>query len=76
VDAATGFTPKGALSMKDVYQQINQRSWTWYWTPVIRRSVMADDFVYAISDGGIRVANVNSLDQPISTVVYPPNFYY
>jgi len=76
VDANSGFTPRGALSMRDVYQQINQRNWTWYWTPAIRRSVMADDFVYAISDGGIRVANVNSLDQPISTVVYPPSFYY
>ena len=32
-----------------------------------RRSV-PDDFVYAVSDAGIRVANVNALGTPIATV--------
>lgn len=72
VDPVTGFTPRGALTMKDVYQEVNYENWTWYWTPMIRRSVMADDFVYAVADSGIRVANVNSLDQPIATVLFPP----
>ena len=33
----------------------------------VRRSVMADDFVYAISDAGIRVANIANLSAPIAT---------
>ena len=33
---------------------------------------MADDFVYAISSGGVRVANVNALDQPVATALFDP----
>jgi uncharacterized secreted protein with C-terminal beta-propeller domain len=72
VDAETGFTPRGAVTMRDVYQSSNFNNWSYYWTPYIRRSVMADDFVYAISDSGIRVANVNSLSTPLATVTFNP----
>jgi hypothetical protein len=67
IDAMTGFTPRGAISMKDLYQTYTYSGWTYYWEPYVRRSVMADDFVYAISDSGIRVANVNALGTPIAT---------
>ena len=79
LDPATGFTARGAVNMKDVYMTSTWNQWTWYWQPWVRRSVMADDFVYAISDAGIRVANVNSLGTPIATalfdraVVVPPS---
>ncbi len=68
VDATAGFTPKGAISMKDMYQVQNYYGWTYYWTPYVRRSVMADDFVYAISDSGIRSANIANLSAPLATV--------
>ena len=67
VDPLTGFTPRGDISMRDMYQVESYSNWTYYWTPQVRRSVMADDFVYAISDSGIRVANVNNLSAPIAT---------
>lgn len=67
VDTAAGFSDVGALSMTDMYVQYNDRSWTWYWTPQVRRSVMADDYVYAISDAGVRVAKVDSLQSPLVT---------
>lgn len=67
VDAATGFTSRGAISMRDMYQVERYSNWTYYWTPWVRRSIMADDYVYAISDSGIRVANVASLSTPIAT---------
>lgn len=70
VDAQTGFTVKGTLSMKDVYVTYNDADWTWYWSPWIRRSVMADDFVYAISDAGIRVANIADLSTPLATTTF------
>jgi hypothetical protein len=63
----TGFTPKGAISMRDLYQVEQWSNWTYYWSPQVRRSVMADDFVYAISDSGIRAANVTNLSAPLST---------
>ncbi|MFZ5470025.1 MAG: beta-propeller domain-containing protein [Myxococcota bacterium] len=68
VDPTTGFTPKGALSMKDLYTSYTDYGWYYYWTPMVRRSVMADEFVYAISDAGIRVADVANLASPIATV--------
>jgi uncharacterized secreted protein with C-terminal beta-propeller domain len=70
VDPATGFSVRGAVNMKDIYMSSTYSSWTWYWRPAVRRSVMADDFVYAISDAGIRVAHVDSLATPIKTVLF------
>jgi hypothetical protein len=72
VDTATGFTPVGAVSMADVYQVHNYRNWSWYWTPNVRRSVMADDYVYAISDAGVRVSHVSNLQAPLATTYFQP----
>jgi len=33
----------------------------------VRRSVMADDFAYAISDAGIRVAPIDNPSQTVGT---------
>ncbi|MCS6912577.1 MAG: beta-propeller domain-containing protein [Myxococcales bacterium] len=75
IDTTTGIQGLGALSMKDVYQVHNDREWTWYWTPYVRRSVMASsregqDYVYAISDAGVRVANLERIATPLSTVLF------
>jgi hypothetical protein len=67
VDPVTGFTPKGAVGMRDLYQVQRYSNWAYYWTPFVRRSVMADDFVYAISDAGVRVAHIANLAAPIAT---------
>jgi uncharacterized secreted protein with C-terminal beta-propeller domain len=75
VDPATGFTPVGALSMKDVYQTINHSKWSWTYSPHVRRSVMADDYVYAISDAGVRSAHVSNLSQPLATSRFDPITY-
>ncbi|MBL8957258.1 MAG: beta-propeller domain-containing protein [Myxococcaceae bacterium] len=70
VDTQTGFTHKGAVAMKDLFRVHNYYGWSYYWQPSVRRSVMADDFVYAISDAGIRVANINALGTPVATVAF------
>lgn len=67
VDPLLGFTTRGSVSMKDMYSIYQYGPWTYYWEPYVRRSVMADDFVYAISDSGIRVANINNLNAPIAS---------
>lgn len=72
VDATTGFSPVGALSMTDVYQTYRSKDWTWYWTPHVRRSVMADDYVYAITDAGVRVSHVQALGTPLVTTRFQP----
>ena len=75
VDANTGFTPVGAVSMKDVYQTVNYRQWSWTYSPHVRRSVMADDYVYAITDAGVRVSHVSNLAQPLATTRFDPLSY-
>lgn len=70
VDPNTGFTAKGGISMKDVYQVSTYYNGSYYWTPQARRSVMADDFVYSISDAGLRVANIADLSKPIATAFF------
>lgn len=70
VDPAKGFTAKGALSMKDMYQVVTSYNWTYYWMPQVRRSVMADDFVYAISDAGLKVAHISDLGTPLAGVTF------
>ncbi len=71
IDTATGITARGALSMSDVFSSGQDNGWSYFWLPQVRRSVMADDFVYAVSDAGIRVANTNSPNTPIKTVLFP-----
>ena len=72
VDPSAGFTPVGAISMKDAYQVINQHQWSWVYMPNVRRSVMADDYVYAVTDAGVRVAHVSNLSQPLATTRFSP----
>ena len=68
VDPSTGFTERGRLSVSDLFQQAGGYGWSYYWQPQVRRSIMADDFVYAIGDSGLRVANVADLSTPLATV--------
>jgi uncharacterized secreted protein with C-terminal beta-propeller domain len=70
VDPAAGFTPLGALSMGDLYRTQQDRSWSWQWSPQVRRSVIADDYAYAISDAGIRVARTDRLAEPLATAPF------
>ncbi len=75
VDAASGFVAKGALDMADVLRRDGCEGggcFGWWWEPQVRRSVMADDFVYAVSSGGVRVAHVDSLGTPIATALFDP----
>ncbi|PTL83251.1 beta-propeller domain-containing protein [Vitiosangium sp. GDMCC 1.1324] len=72
VNPATGFSPVGAVSMKDVFQTVNYYTWSYTYSPNVRRSVMADDYVYAISDAGVRVAHVSNLSQPLATSRFAP----
>jgi len=70
VDTARGFTAKGAIDMGELYTRFNSDGWSWYFSPWIRRSVMADAYVYAVSDAGIRAAHVDALDRPLATVLF------
>jgi hypothetical protein len=79
VDVKSGIAARGALSLADVFITQKYNNWSWYYTPWIRRSVMAsdqagNDFVYAVSDAGIRVANLAAPSTALGTVLFdlPP----
>ncbi|MBN9681018.1 MULTISPECIES: beta-propeller domain-containing protein [unclassified Corallococcus] len=71
VDLAAGISPVGSVPMSDLYKRAGMPQWSYYYTPEVRRSVMADDYVYAISDAGMRVSKVQSLQTPLVTVPFP-----
>ena len=80
VDPAGGtIHAQGSLSMADVYQRWSGESWSYAWSPWIRRGILADSaegqFVYAISDAGVRSAKVASLPAWLQTVTFPPLVY-
>ena len=76
VDASAGISAAGSLGMSDVYIQAGSGDWTYRYVPWVRRSVLATDnaatdYVYAVSDAGIRVANLADLAHPLATVLFP-----
>jgi hypothetical protein len=70
--SATPIAPAGVLTMADVYVSASGPGWSWSWSPYVRRSVLADDFVYAVSDAGIRSARVADLPAWLATIQFPP----
>jgi len=68
--------PAGRLSMGDVYQDAAGAPFGWWWSPYVRRSVLSSDdsgdYVYAITDAGIRSADVSLLPAWLATVQFPP----
>jgi uncharacterized secreted protein with C-terminal beta-propeller domain len=72
VDPFQGITPDGVLSMADVYQTVSGPGWSFSWSPYVRRGILADDFVYAVSDAGIRSAMVADLPSWLRTVTFTP----
>ena len=75
VELAKGITPLGALSMKDLHQNQGSPYYGYGTFPGVRRSIMAvskegEDFVYAISVNGMRVANLKDLASPLQTVTF------
>ena len=75
VTLAKGISPVGALSMKDLHQNQGSPYYGYGTFPGVRRSIMAvskegEDFVYAISVNGMRVANLKDLASPLQTVTF------
>ncbi len=65
-----GIVPRGSLALSDLYRTYGSAQWSYRYSPEVRRSVMADDFVYAISDAGIRVARQDALGSPLATAPF------
>ncbi|RKH70007.1 beta-propeller domain-containing protein [Corallococcus aberystwythensis] len=71
VDLGAGISPVGSVPMSDLFRTTGYPQWSYSYVPDVRRSVMADDYVYAISDAGVRVSKVDRLQTPLVTVPFP-----
>jgi uncharacterized secreted protein with C-terminal beta-propeller domain len=70
VDPQAGIQQTGELSMNGLYDG-KERDAGWYFGGArVSRSIFADDFVYGVSDFGIRAANVADLKAPVGEVKY------
>ena len=70
VDVSQGISKAGVLPMADLYA--SGPGFGFAWSPYVRRSVLADDFVYAVSDAGIRSARTSDLPAWLRTVTFSP----
>ncbi len=68
VDPATGFTELGAVNLTDLPSPSNN----WWVDSYARRSVMADDYVYAVGAGGVRVARSDAPGTVLATARFAP----
>ncbi len=70
IDVQEGITKVADIDMTDIYVGA-EREYSWWSTSArVSRSIFADDFVYAISNLGIRTIDVRSPTVPLSTVRY------
>lgn len=69
IDRADGIREFGELGMSDIYNSsaLRDEDW-WFSAAAVKRSIFADNFVYAVTDLGLRTANLDTLDQPLATV--------
>lgn len=69
VDLAQGITPLGSVDHSDLVSATDGRGWGW--TPLVRRSVMLDDWVYSVSYGGVKVGPAAAVERTLVTVPLP-----
>ena len=75
VSLETGITEHGRLSFIDAPQSSTTDSCNKWWTDansLVKRSIFMDDFVYGLSDGQLRVANLSSMSRVLQSVPLSP----
>lgn len=72
IDLEKGISATGSLAMNDLYQG-ERTDWGYWWDGAqVRRSVFADDYVYAISNAGIKAVNGSDFANPVGFVGFYP----
>ncbi len=70
VSKDAGITSLGELAVNDLYQGTNYGWYWWHQRAYVTRAVIADNFVYAISQFGVRSADINALNKPLATSLF------
>lgn len=71
IDPTSGITPRGGINMRDVADTEADSWYDWWSGAQVRRSVFADDFIYAISGAGIKAVHNSDLSTTIGAVRFP-----
>jgi uncharacterized secreted protein with C-terminal beta-propeller domain len=70
ISADAGIKTLGELAVNDIYQGKNYGWSWWYQRAYVNRAIIADNFVYAVSQFGIRSADIGALEKPLSTGLF------
>ncbi len=70
VDPANAISEKGSINVGDLVNLAGKESYWWYGAASVQRSIFADDFVYAISNIGIKAVNISDFDQAVAKLSY------
>jgi uncharacterized secreted protein with C-terminal beta-propeller domain len=70
IDRESGITPRGSIVMNDLYQGSASDFSYWWYGSQVRRSIFADDNIYAISGLGVRAVHNSDLAAPVQTVSF------
>lgn len=72
IDLEKGITNRGAIAMNDLYRA-EKTEWGYWWGGAqVRRSVFADDFIYAISEAGIKAVHGDDLTNAVGSLSFYP----
>lgn len=69
IDVVKGINPRGSIDHSSFYTSEESAYPCYgYYTPSVRRGVFMDDFVYAISNGGVTVHSIDDLTTPVASL--------
>ncbi len=71
VDAATGFAPLGSIDQTELVSKHPAGYCGGYYAPSVRRGIFLDNFVYAISYGGVIAKDAANLSAPGTKLALP-----
>lgn len=69
-----GILGLGEIDHKGLFEGNETNRWGWWYRPNVRRGVFVDQYVYAVSDAGLRVAPIADLTNIIAEVSAEPQY--
>ena len=72
--SAGGIIENGEIDHSGLFEDNSTNRWGWWYRPNVRRGVFVEDFVYAISDAGLRVAETDDPTNIVAEVAAEPQY--
>ncbi len=72
--SAGGIIENGEIDHSGLFEGNETNRWGWWYRPNVRRGVFVEDYVYAISDAGLRVAETDDPTTIVAEVAAEPQY--